>query len=95
LEGRVTPSSAMMACTESWMCRRGVYTVTATQTGFNTARREDIEITTAFTATVNFSLMPGSVSQTVTVSGEALILDTQDTLVQNIVANTVIASHSQ
>lgn len=60
--------------------------------GFNTSRHEGIEITSAFTATVNFSLTPGSVSQTVTVSGEAPVLDTQDTLVQNIVSNTIIES---
>src|SRR5579862_4834806 len=42
----------------------GIYTVTATQDGFNTVRRENIEITTGFTATINFALTPGSVQQT-------------------------------
>ncbi len=67
----------------------GVYSVTASQMGFGSAKREGVEITAAFTANVNFSLMPGTVQQTVTVTGEVPVLDTQDTLVQNIVTNTV------
>src|SRR5690348_6607155 len=68
----------------------GVYTVTASQNGFTTSRREGIEITTGFTATVNFSLAPGTVEQTVTVSGEAPVLDTQDSVVQTIVSSSVL-----
>jgi len=68
----------------------GIYSVTATQIGFNTSKRQGIEITTGFTATVNFSLTPGSVEQTVTVTGEAPVLDTQDTVVQKILSNPVI-----
>ena len=68
----------------------GVYAVTATQTGFSASRREGIEITTGFTATVNFSLTPGSVTQTVTVTIEAPVLDTQDSVVQKIVSNAVL-----
>ena len=70
----------------------GVYTVTAAQNGFSTSRREGIEITTGFTATVNFSLTPGSVTQTVTVTSEAPVLDTQDSVVQTIVSNAVLES---
>ena len=70
----------------------GVYAVTARQTGFSASKREGIEITTGFTATVNFSLTPGSVTQTVTVTSEAPVLDTQDSVVQNIISNTVLES---
>ncbi len=70
----------------------GVYTVTATQDGFSTVRRENIEITTGFTATVNFALTPGSVQQTVTVTTQAPVLDTQDSVVQKIISNTVFES---
>jgi len=70
----------------------GVYTVTAAQNGFNTSKREGIEITTGFTATVNFNLTPGSVTQTVTVTSEAPVLDTQDSVVQKIVSNAVLES---
>jgi hypothetical protein len=70
----------------------GVYIVTATQAGFTTSKREGIEITTGFTATVNFSLMPGSVTQTVTVTSEAPVLDTQDSVVQKIISNAILES---
>ena len=68
----------------------GVYSVTAAQTGFSASKREGIEITTGFTATVNFSLTPGSVTQTVTVTTEAPVLDTQDSVVQKIVSNAIL-----
>ena len=68
----------------------GVYTVTATQAGFTTSKREAIEITTGFTATLNFKLTPGSVTQTVTVTSEAPVLDTQDSVVQRVISNTVL-----
>ena len=68
----------------------GVYSVTASQTGFTASKREGIEITTGFTATVNFSLTPGSVTQTVTVTTEAPVLDTQDSVVQKVVSNAVL-----
>jgi len=70
----------------------GIYTVTATQAGFSISRHEGIEITTGFTATVNFNLTPGSITQTVTVTGEAPVLDTQDSVIQEIVSNAVLES---
>src|SRR5437016_13470035 len=70
----------------------GIYAVTATQMGFSASRHEGIEITTGFTATVNFNLTPGSITQTVTVTSEALVLDTQDSVIQNIISNAVLES---
>ncbi len=70
----------------------GIYTVTATQDGFNTLKRENIEVTTGFTATVNFALTPGSVQQTVTVSTEAPVLDTQDSVVEKVLSSAVVES---
>ena len=67
----------------------GIYTVTATQAGFSTSKHEGIEITTGFTATVNFSLTPGSVTQAVTVTTETPVLDTQDSVVQNVIGSSV------
>src|SRR5258708_3826064 len=68
----------------------GVYVVTARQTGFAASKREGIEITTGFTATVNFSLTPGSVTQTITVTTEAPVLDTQDSVVQKVISSAVL-----
>src|SRR5580698_1392554 len=55
--------------------RPGTYTVTFTLTGFSTVKRDGIELPAAFTATVNADLRVGSVTETVTVSGEAPTVD--------------------
>jgi len=57
--------------------RPGVYTVTFTLTGFNTVRREGIKISGGFTAPVNPSLRVGAVTETITVTGEAPVVDVQ------------------
>jgi hypothetical protein len=57
--------------------RPGVYTVTFTLTGFSTVRREGIEISAGFTAPVNASLKVGAVAETITVTGEAPVVDVQ------------------
>src|SRR5215212_7779921 len=49
--------------------RPGVYTVTFTLTGFSTIRRAEIQLPTAFTATVNADLKVGALEETITVSG--------------------------
>ncbi|PWT80047.1 MAG: hypothetical protein C5B57_12875 [Blastocatellia bacterium] len=60
--------------------RPGVYTVTFTLPGFSTVKRDGIELTTAFTANVNAELKVGSVTETITVSGESPIVDVQNVL---------------
>jgi hypothetical protein len=57
--------------------RPGVYTVTFTLTGFSTVRREGIEISAGFVAPVNASLKVGAVAETITVTGEAPVVDVQ------------------
>jgi len=57
--------------------RPGTYTVTFTLPGFTTVRREGIELTGSFTATVNADLKVGGVEETITVTGESPIVDTQ------------------
>ena len=60
--------------------RPGTYTVTFTLTGFSTSKRDGIELTTGFTANVNADLRVGAVEETVTVTGESPIVDTQNTV---------------
>src|ERR1044071_7478503 len=55
--------------------RPGPYTVTFALQGFNTLKREGIQLPAAFTATVNAELSVGTLQETVTVSGEAPIVD--------------------
>jgi Carboxypeptidase regulatory-like domain len=57
--------------------RPGVYTVTFTLQGFTVIRREGIEISAGFTAPVNPSLRVSAITETITVSGEAPVLDVQ------------------
>src|SRR5436189_1667 len=56
----------------------GVYTVTLTLTGFNAVKREGVELTSGFNATVNAELRVGSVEETVTVTGQAAVVDVQN-----------------
>jgi hypothetical protein len=70
--------------------RPGTYTVTFTLPGFNTAKRDGIELTTGFTAPVNADLRVGSVAETVTVSGESPIVDVQNTKQQAVMTRTVV-----
>jgi hypothetical protein len=60
--------------------RPGTYTVTFTLTGFSSVKRDGIELTSGFTANVNADLRVGAVEETVTVTGESPIVDTQNTV---------------
>src|SRR5438093_3692110 len=55
--------------------RPGTYTVTFTLPGFSAVRREGVVLTGSFTAAVNADLRVGSISETVTGSGEAPVVD--------------------
>jgi hypothetical protein len=55
--------------------RPGTYSVTFTLPGFNTVKRDGIELTGSFIATVNADLRVGGVQETVTVTGEAPVVD--------------------
>jgi hypothetical protein len=70
--------------------RPGVYTVTFTLTGFSTVRREGIELTTAFTATVNAEMQVGAIAETITVSGSAPLVDAQNTRQQKVFTSDLI-----
>ncbi|HLG59070.1 MAG TPA: TonB-dependent receptor [Vicinamibacterales bacterium] len=60
--------------------RPGTYSVAFTLPGFSTVRREGIVLTAGFTANVNGDLRVGSIEETVTVTGESPIVDTQSTV---------------
>jgi hypothetical protein len=56
--------------------RPGTYVVTFTLAGFQTVRREGVVLTAEFTATVNTDLKVGELAETITVTGEAPLVDT-------------------
>jgi Carboxypeptidase regulatory-like domain len=57
--------------------RPGIYTVTFSIQGFSTFKREGIELTGSFTATINAELKVGNLAETITVTGETPIVDVQ------------------
>jgi hypothetical protein len=60
----------------------GTYTVTFELPGFNTLKRENIQIAMGFTAAVNVELAVASLQETVTVTGDSPVIDTSNTRVQ-------------
>src|SRR5262245_18752279 len=72
--------------------RPGTYTVTFTLTGFSTVRREGITITAGFAATVNADLRIGALEETITVTGESPIVDTQNVRQQQVVSDELLAA---
>src|SRR5437667_3864554 len=57
--------------------RPGVCTVTFTLQGFSTFRREGVELSGSFTATINADLKVGALAETITVTGETPVVDVQ------------------
>ncbi|MBI4485460.1 MAG: TonB-dependent receptor [Acidobacteria bacterium] len=70
--------------------RPGAYTVTFSLPGFATVRREGIELTTSFTATVNADLRVGGVEETITVTGETPVVDISSARQQTTVSREVL-----
>jgi hypothetical protein len=60
----------------------GTYTVTFELPGFNTLKRENIQIALGFAATINIELAVASLQETVTVTGDSPVIDTTNTQVQ-------------
>ncbi|MEO8257755.1 MAG: carboxypeptidase-like regulatory domain-containing protein [Acidobacteriota bacterium] len=72
--------------------RPGTYLVTFALTGFSMVRREGLELTGSFTATVNADLTVGALSETITVTGETPIVDVQGAQRQQVVTKDVITA---
>ena len=72
--------------------RPGTYAVTFTLTGFSVFKREGIELTGSFTATINAELRVGALEETITVTGESPIVDVQSARRQLTLNSDVIRS---
>jgi hypothetical protein len=68
--------------------RPGSYSVIFTLLGFTTVKREGIELTASFTATVNVTMAVGELAETVTVSGASPIVDSHNALQQAVLPRT-------
>jgi hypothetical protein len=70
--------------------RPGAYSVTFALPGFNTLKRNDIQLPPSFTATLNVELDLGAMQETVTVSGGAPLIDTQNMTQQKVISKEVL-----
>src|SRR5215467_9904342 len=72
--------------------RPGIYTITVSLQGFSTYKREGIELTGTFTATINADLKVGTVAETVTVTGETPVVDVQSASREITLSTDVVKS---
>ena len=70
--------------------RPGTYSVTFTLPGFGMVRREGIELTSDFTANVNADMKVGTLEETITVTGESPIVDTQAITQRHVMTREVL-----
>ena len=70
--------------------RPGSYVVTFSLGGFNTFRRDGIVLTAGFTAAVNADMQVGALEETITVTGAAPLVDTQNVRQQQSVSDELL-----
>ena len=70
--------------------RPGIYLVTFSLSGFNVFRRDGIELTSGFTATVNADMQVGALTETITVTGESPLVDTRNARKQTVVTDDLL-----
>jgi hypothetical protein len=68
----------------------GTYTVNFALPGFTGVRREGVVLTTGFTATIDADLRVGAVEETITVSGDAPIVDVQNVKRQVVMTRDIV-----
>ena len=72
--------------------RPGVYSVTFVLQGFNTVRRDGIELAGTFVATINAELQVGALQETITVSAESPVVDVQSARSEQRIAGETLAA---
>ena len=85
----VTDSSGQYRITE---LPPGTYTLTVTLAGFSTVKREGVDVTGAGVIAINVQMRVGTVTETITVTGETPVVDTQSARRQNVLTNDIINS---
>src|SRR4029078_9496538 len=68
----------------------GVYSITFSLEGFTCFKRDGVELTSNFTATVNGDLKVGSLQETVTVSGQSPVVDVQNVATRNQISRETL-----
>src|SRR3954468_23050494 len=70
--------------------RPGVYTITFSLQGFNTFKREGLELPSNFVATVNADMKVGALEESVTVSGSSPVVDVQTNQKTQVLSRDVL-----
>jgi hypothetical protein len=70
--------------------RPGTYTVTFTLAGFNTVKRDGVALSGSAAIIVDAELRVGSLEETITVTGEAPVVDVTSTTQQRVLSSEVI-----
>src|SRR5262249_6590189 len=70
--------------------RPGVYSVTFSLEGFATVKRENIQLSSDFTMTLNADMKVGALEETLTVSGAAPVVDVQSTTKSQVLSREVL-----
>lgn len=70
--------------------RPGTYSVTFTLPGFSVFKRDGLELPPSFTATINAELKVGGLQETVTVSGQTPLVDTQNLTQQKTISRDIL-----
>ena len=68
----------------------GTYSATFTLPGFNTTKRDGIELSGSFVATINVELRVGELAETITVTGETPLVDVRSANVQKVVGKEIV-----
>ena len=72
--------------------RPGTYVVTFALAGFNMLKREGVELTAGFTATINADLQVGALEETVTVTGQSPLVDVQNVKQQRVISDELLSA---
>ena len=72
--------------------RPGTYSLTVTLPGFNTVKRDGIELTGSQTLTIPIEMRVGGLEETITVTGETPVVDVQSTRREIVLSNETIQS---
>ena len=70
--------------------RPGTYSITFTLPGFSTVKRDGIELTSDFTATINAEMRVGAVEETITVAAESPVVDVQSITTRTVMTREVL-----
>jgi hypothetical protein len=68
----------------------GTYTMTFTLSGFSVIKRENVEVSGSGVIPINAELRVGAIAETITVTGETPVVDTQTTRRQAVLSSDII-----